>query len=76
MTGIAHLHEDLAAIEREIAHCAQFCGIDIHDEVAVRNLLKDAGRSPHSRDEQHRQRMIGLIVLRARLMIEIARAGR
>lgn len=75
MSGIEHFDEDLAAIEREIARCAQFCGFDIHDDAAVERLLHEAGRPAHTREEQYRQRMIGLIVMRARILKARAEGG-
>lgn len=68
MSELEHFGEDLEAIETEIVRCAQVCGFDVTQAAEVEALIGHAGEHPHNRDELSRQKMIGLLMLRAKLI--------
>lgn len=68
MSELEHYGDDLAAIEQEIVRCAQICGFDVTHAAEVEKLIHHAGEHPHNPDELHRQKMIGLLMLRAKLI--------
>lgn len=68
MSELEHFGEDLEAIEKEIVRCAQICGFDVSHATEAETLIQHAGEQPHNRDELYRQKMIGLLMLRAKLI--------
>lgn len=70
MSEIEHFDGDLEAVELEIVRCAHICGFDVTDAAEVASLMRHVEPHPSTRNDLNRQKMIGLLLLRAKLIME------
>lgn len=73
MSGFEDYRGELDGIDREIAHYAGICGVDLADGVALRACLRE--QRPAWADDRARASLKGLLMLRLKVETEMLEQG-
>ncbi|MBI2307124.1 MAG: hypothetical protein HYU78_07445 [Rhodocyclales bacterium] len=73
MTGFENYHEELAALDHEIMHYAQLCGVEVSDHAAIHYCLTQHHDTWAA--DKPRETLQGLLMLRLKVEEEMLRLG-